>query len=84
MKKVERYIQDWEKCGYSEGIPDEVPDSLMQKGLAPSYKAICLAILKNDLQFYSLGYPQVKSEWYSALKKVELETRGTIRQMRLI
>lgn len=41
---------------YSTDIPDEVPKKVMQSGRAPSYKAIALAILRNDLQLYALGF----------------------------
>jgi len=75
MKKVTEYIEAWKQCGYSDDIPDEVPDELMKLNYAPSYKTIAIAILKNDLNFYSLGFPQQISEWYSALKKVEIEQR---------
>jgi predicted phosphoadenosine phosphosulfate sulfurtransferase len=72
---VNQYISEWKGKGYADGIPDEVPDALMRLNLAPSWKAIAIAILKNDLQFLSLGYPPKKSEWYSALKREEIEHR---------
>ena len=75
MDRVNQYIKKWATCGYPDGIPDEVPDALMRLGLAPSYKAIAIAILKNDLQFLSLGFQPKQSNWYSALKKVEIELR---------
>lgn len=62
--------------GYAEDIPDEVPDELMHELLAPSYKAIALAILKNDLHFTSLGFTTAPSQWYSALKRMEIEARN--------
>lgn len=61
--------------GYPDDIPDEVPISLMNRNLAPSYKAICLALLKNDHNLESLGFSAKKSEWYSAFKRVEIEGR---------
>ena len=75
MDKVNQYIKKWATCGYPEDIPDVVPDAIMRLGLAPSYKAIAIAILKNDLQFLSLGFQPKHSNWYSALKKVEIEQR---------
>lgn len=75
MKRVTEYIKTWEQCGYSDGIPDEVPEPLMRLGLAPSWKAIAICILKNDLQFTGLGFPAKNSEWYGALKKIEIEKR---------
>lgn len=85
MKRVDQYLSRWMACGYPEGIPDEVPDALMRANLAPSWKAIALAILKNDTAFSSLGFPAPTSEWYGALKRIELEARngGSGQTMRL-
>jgi len=73
MKRVERYINAWMQCGYSDDIPDEVPNELMQLGIAPSYKAIAIAILKNDIYFHSLGFPATPTPWYYALKSVQFK-----------
>ena len=71
-EKVLKYIADWEKRGYPDDIPDEVPERLTVLGLAPSYKAICFAILKNDTSCQSLGYTPRKSEYYYALKGIAM------------
>lgn len=76
MKKVDLYLDHWRACGYPDDIPDEVPDALMRLNLAPSWKAIAIAILKNDLHFTTLGFSVPPSKWYSVLKKIELESRG--------
>lgn len=73
--RITEYIDTWKERGYPEDIPDEVPDVLMQLGLAPSYKAIALTILDNDLQCIGLGYAPKKSKWYGILKRIELEQR---------
>jgi predicted phosphoadenosine phosphosulfate sulfurtransferase len=83
MKKVNQYIKNWEARGYSDGIPDEVPFILMQNNLAPSYKAICFSIMKNDFQFKLLGYERQPCKVYSALKKIEIEQRNEILQAEL-
>jgi predicted phosphoadenosine phosphosulfate sulfurtransferase len=75
MKRVTEYIQAWQTRGYSDDIPDEVPGELMRLRLAPSYKAIAIAILQNDLQFLSLGFAPKDSAWYSELKRLEIEAR---------
>jgi predicted phosphoadenosine phosphosulfate sulfurtransferase len=75
-KKIQRYIDTWKSRGYSVDIPDEVPEKIMQLCLAPSYKAICLAILSNDHSLSSLGFSPKKSEWYSVLKKIEIDKRN--------
>lgn len=46
----------WERRCYQDGIPDELPHKLMQSLRAPSYKAIAMSILKNDLSLYSIGF----------------------------
>lgn len=83
MRRVDQYIQTWRKQGYLTDIPDEVTAEIM--GLAPSYKAIAIAILKNDLQFTSLGFAPKESRWYSELKRIEIEERegAQMVQMRL-
>lgn len=72
---VDSYVNSWKSRGYSDDIPDEVPDDLMRLGLAPSYKAIALSILRNDVGLRSLGFSCPKSEWYSAYKRIEIEGR---------
>lgn len=36
----------------------------------PSYKAIAIAILQNDLALYTLGFQPVISHWYREIKKL--------------
>ena len=78
---MEEYLKTWQRRGYSDGIPDEVPARLMSLRKAPSYKAIALAILKNDIT--DLGFTPPASAWYSELKRIEIEARGGERQKRL-
>lgn len=74
-EKILSYIKQWKGRGYSEDIPDEVPSELMRENLAPSYKAIAIAILKNDHNLKSLGFEPTKSKWYGILKRIEIENR---------
>jgi predicted phosphoadenosine phosphosulfate sulfurtransferase len=74
-QRVQKYVKDWKRRGYPNGIPDEVPQELMKLGLAPSYKAICLALLNNDINLYTLGFSRPKSEWYGKLKRIEIDAR---------
>ena len=60
-QKVKDYTKIWEARCYPTGIPDEVPKKLMKSGRAPSYKAIAMAILSNDIYFYSIGFEQKQS-----------------------
>lgn len=68
-------MQTWEKRGYSEGIPDEAPLRLEQLNKVPSYRRICMAILKNDVCLTSLGFSKPKCELYSELKRIEINER---------
>lgn len=49
---------------------------LADKNLAPSYKSIALAILKNDHSLISLGYTPSKSKYYNILKYMEIKNRN--------
>lgn len=75
-EKIYEYIEQWRKRGYTSDIPDEVPMVLADKNLAPSYKAIAIAILKNDHSMQSLGFSPKKSEYYNILKYMELKNRN--------
>lgn len=72
MNRIVEYETHWKSRGYEDGIPDEVPCELMNLGLAPSYKAIAVCILKNDIELYGLGFSRKKTGWYSRLKRAEL------------
>jgi predicted phosphoadenosine phosphosulfate sulfurtransferase len=73
--KIENYIQTWEQRCYSDGIPDEAPKRLEQLNKVPSYRMICLAILKNDYSLKTLGYEPKKCDAYHTLKQIELSQR---------
>lgn len=75
-KNIQKYINNWKNKGYPNDIPDEVPQILMKLGLAPSYKAIALALLQNDMNLESLGFTPKKSIYYSILKKIEIDARN--------
>ena len=59
-EKIEKYISQWEKNCYSNGIPDEAPLRLEQLNKVPSYKQICKAILKNDFHLETIGFSKPK------------------------
>jgi predicted phosphoadenosine phosphosulfate sulfurtransferase len=75
-KKILLYIRTWEGRGYPNGIPDEAPLTLEAAGKVPSYRMICLAIMKNDVTLTTLGYQREPCESYTALKRIELKQRG--------
>lgn len=75
--RIERYISKWESQGYSEGIPDEADSRLEALNKAPSYRAICRAIIRNDIALTSLGYSRPVCETYDAIKRLEIENRSS-------
>lgn len=75
-RKIHDYISKWEKRGYSEGLPDEADPVLEHLVKAPSYRAICMAIMKNDKQLATLGYSRPKTYIYMTLKQIEISERG--------
>jgi predicted phosphoadenosine phosphosulfate sulfurtransferase len=69
--EIEQYIHIWENRCYKNGIPDDVPREIFDK--VPSYKAIAMAILKNDLSI--LGIERKPCLAYVALKRIEISQR---------
>lgn len=74
-RKALTYIKQWEGRGYPGGIPDEVPYELSSLNLAPSYKALAIAIMKNDHSMQSLGFSPKKGPAYMAIKSIEIQRR---------
>jgi predicted phosphoadenosine phosphosulfate sulfurtransferase len=73
--RIADYVKTWEDRCYPEGIPDEAPPELEAAGLVPSYRRICLAIIKNDVQLQTLGYSRVPCPIYMEIKRVEIAAR---------
>lgn len=82
-EKIEKYITQWEKNCYSDGIPDVAPLRLEQLNKVPSYKALARAIIKNDTTLKTIGFPQNKCTSYHELKRVELSKRNKPTQLKL-
>jgi predicted phosphoadenosine phosphosulfate sulfurtransferase len=78
IKRIRAYMAKWERRGYPEGIPDEAPLELEALGKVPSYRLICLTIMKNDKNCETLGYSRPKCEAYMAIKKAEIAARGKL------
>jgi predicted phosphoadenosine phosphosulfate sulfurtransferase len=74
-KRITEYIKKWIDRCYINGIPDEVPNKLAKSNRAPSYKAIAIAILKNDHSLKTLGLKGTHSKWYDEYKRIELKER---------
>lgn len=76
---VGAYIDSYLLKGY-DTIPDDLPTELDL--IAPSFRVICKAILKNDLHLTSLGYSKPKTESYNILKQIELNERAASHQQK--
>ena len=76
LQKIKEYISKWTRQGYNQGLPDEAPLKLEALNKVPSYRKICMAILKNDLHLVSLGYSRPNCEEYGVLKRIELSERS--------
>ena len=73
QERIKDYTSKWESRCYPGGIPDKVPLSIIDK--APSWKKICICILKNDMYLTGLGYSGFTSKYYHELKRIELLAR---------
>ena len=82
-EKILQYIKIWKARGYSEGLPDAAPIELENRNKVPSYRRICLAILRNDYSLKTLGLTTPKSKYYSAYKKIEIDGRKSVKQLKL-
>ena len=77
--KIERYIKQWEQKGYSNGIPDDAPSELEKRGLVPSYRMICITLMRNPYNLEKLGIAREKCKIYSDLKRAELIRKGKLK-----
>ena len=71
-QNVQHYLTIWKARDYSGGIPDEVPDALMRDNLAPSWKAVALSILNNDMMLHRLGFARKSCDAYRDAKEKQL------------
>lgn len=74
--RIAAYIESWKRKGYPDGIPDEAPWRLEELGKVPSYRLICLALMKNDKALETLGLSRKPCEVYMDLKRIELRLKG--------
>lgn len=75
-RKIQQYVNSWKRKGYPDFIPDEVPSRLEELGKVPSYRVICLAILKNETNLESLGFSRRPCDLYMQIKRDEIMVRG--------
>ena len=71
--KINNYIQVWESRCYSEGLPDEIPALLAATLRVPSYKAIAVAILRNNVN--EVGYSVGTTDICEQLRRSQLNQR---------
>ena len=82
-EKIEKYINQWRVKGYYSDIPDEANKRLEHLNKVPSYRKICLAILKNDYHLKTIGFTTKTSKYYHAYKKIEIDLRTKNKQLKL-
>ncbi len=75
--QIKDYISKWEGKGYLNGIPDEAPSELEKRIIVPSYRAICMALMRNHNNLESLGINRIKCDIYQEIKREEIENRDT-------
>ena len=74
--KISSYVSTWKRRGYPAGIPDEADRRLEDFNKAPSWRLICIAVLKNDVTLKTLGYAMPECHLYNELKREEIKERG--------
>lgn len=74
-QKIEAWIRSWKTRGYQDGLPDEAPETLESLCRVPSWRMVCLAIIKNDHALATLGYGRPRCQLYDDLKRVEIARR---------
>lgn len=62
--KLAKYIRWYAVRGYPDGIPDCADHVLEGKGLMPSWRRLCKALLRNDYWCKTIGFSPTKSEAY--------------------
>jgi hypothetical protein len=76
--RVKEYVSTWESRCYQFGIPDEVPRKIAAIGRAPSWQAVAIALLKNDLNLYGLGFSRPSwQQQQQTIAKASIATIGT-------
>lgn len=71
IDRITKYCKSWENRGYEDGISGAVPENLERRNIAPSWKALSKAILKNDYWFRSVNMIQPFSKTYGEYLKLK-------------
>lgn len=75
VKRIRTWVAGWEKKGYPNGIPDEAPENLEAMGRVPSWRLVCVAIMRNDHALQTLGFSRQPCRIYTELKRIEISAR---------
>jgi len=68
--KIDVHRKWWMDRGYEKGIPDAADPHMEAKKLAPSWRRICKAILRNDYWCKTLGFSQHRTGSYDRYLKM--------------
>jgi predicted phosphoadenosine phosphosulfate sulfurtransferase len=71
-------VNIWKNRCYFEGIPDSISAELSRSKRIPNYKAIALAILRNDHNLYSLGFSERHSDIVEMLTKRTADSKQLV------
>lgn len=78
---VDEYEMAWVHRCYLNGLPDEVPKVIDNEHLAPSWKRVAMALLRNDMAMEALGNAPRQSKWYGVFKRIELRKETWVQLM---
>lgn len=76
ITKFKVFLKWWKLRGYPNGIPDEVPNILEAKRIAPSWRRLCKVLLRNDYWCKGLAFTQPKSAAYG--KYLDLRNKNAL------
>lgn len=82
--KIFTFIEWWRVRGYPDGIPDEAPQILESKKLAPSWKRVCKSLLRNDYWCKGLGFSQQKTTAYKKYLELKKKKREEAKFMEMV
>lgn len=71
LRNFRVFIGWWRNRGYGGQIPQEAPAVLEAKKIAPSWRRMCKALLRNDYWCKGLGFTQPRSEAYGKYLQIK-------------
>jgi len=78
IERISKYCKSWQKRGYEDGICHAVPNNIEARNIAPSWKAISKAVLKNDYWLRSINMTQPFSKTYGEFLKIRHANKENI------